>query len=73
MSGLHTEVSITGITMALPKNDSGAHEAFLKKEGGKLSTSVKLKRKVEFATFSLMDELAVFDDVTRLWIEKLEP
>ena len=70
MSGQHTEVVIDGIMMALPRSPSGAYEGTLKRKPGKFSTSVKLNRKVEFAKFNLRDEIKIFHDATKLWIEE---
>jgi hypothetical protein len=70
MSKLDTEVVINGISMSLEDSNTGAYEGTLKKESGKLSTSVKLNRKVEFAGFRLRDEIKLFNEITKLWIEE---
>jgi hypothetical protein len=66
-----TEVVINGISISLQDRETGAYEGTLKKEPGILSASVKLNRTVEFETFRLRDEIKLFNDVIKLWVEEV--
>ena len=66
------EVVIDGISLALPENSEGAYQGSLKKHEGKLDVSVKLSRKLDFSKFKLHQEIKVFSEITKLWIEEAE-
>lgn len=66
----NAEVVIDGVSLLLPKNEFRAATAFLLREEHYLSAAVQLFRTVEFAKFSLDDEVARCDEATKMFLEQ---
>jgi hypothetical protein len=64
------EVTIDGITLALPKNPSHAHHAFLMTMDRTLDVSVHFSRIVEFANFRIDEELPVLNEAVKILAEE---
>jgi len=68
-----TEVVIDGVTMDLPPNQFGAVFGWISRIGSKLTASVMLARRVEFASFNIADEIAEFNKAIKIFAEELKP
>jgi hypothetical protein len=66
-----TELVIDGISIALPDNPHGAYHGSLAKKEGSVLVAVKLRRKIDFSKFRLVEDIKVFEEITRLWVEEV--
>lgn len=73
MAGSKTEVTIDGISMDLPQNRWGAVHGWLDKFSTRWSARIMLVRSIEFSTFSLEDELPLYNEAIKMFVEERRP
>lgn len=71
MSGTKAEVVIDGITLDLPKNPLGASRGWINKFSKELGTAILLRRGIEFSTFKVEDEIAVYNEAVKMFVEEV--
>ena len=67
------EVVIDGISLLFPKNDFSEYAAFIRWRTDKLAAWQDFSRRVDLATFDIGNDIAVFDDALKLFMESARP
>ena len=71
MSGSKAEVVIDGIALELPKNPHGAVRGWINKLGKELDTAIALRRGIEFSAFRVEDEIAMYNEAIKIFVEEV--
>lgn len=66
-----SEVVIDGISLALPKNPFRAMAGFLGVEENAYNAAVNSVRAIEYSTFNIGNEIALFNDATAIFLEQV--
>jgi hypothetical protein len=70
MSGSKAEVVIDGIALELPKNPFGAVRGWINRSSRELDASVLMHRSIEFSTFRIEDEISVYNEAIKIFVEE---
>jgi hypothetical protein len=70
MSGSKAEVVIDGIALELPKNPFGATRGWINRFSKELDASVLLQRSIEFSTFRIEDEIPIYNEAIKIFVEE---